>query len=94
MNGSAAFRADGQVVHGRAGFLVDEFQLIHGREEFAAFGTGLHFKGAAPDGAFVAGRGHLDMAGRADISAGAAADADIRFFIIRRPYFFVGAAGK
>lgn len=51
----SAFRADGQILEGCAGFLADVFELIHGREILAAFVAGLHFKSATPDFTFIAG---------------------------------------
>ena len=60
----------------------------------SALGTGLHFEGATPYFTFVTGGCHFDVAGRANIDAGAATNADIRGFIIRRADFFIGTAGK
>jgi len=81
---SSAFRADLKFFQRCAGLLADEFQLIDRGEELAAFCAGLHLEGAAPDFAFVAGGAHFDVSGGTDVSASAAADADIRLFMIGR----------
>ena len=92
--GLAAVAADEVTFHGVAGLFGPEFQGGPGGDVAAAGFAGHQFKILAPDGADAVFFGVRDDVVGADKGAGAAADADVRFFFKGCGHLFVrGAKG-